>query len=154
MLKTCAAGMGQAIPAAPATNPEDRRAQLETELAAADQRIAAYKEALQRPSQPQDSGAHRVLADLSDRLSAIHSAPDGIDVPGMAELEEKVDQCIQGLVVNRAGPLRLLEQCKDEYKSLQERNREFCPRAGGGSQESPQVPVVDAGARNILRGIQ
>jgi len=154
MLKSLASGVGQALPTAPAASSKDRCAQLESEIAAADQRIAAYKEALERPSQSQDSGAHIVLADLSDRLSAIHSAPDGIDVPGMDAFEEKVDQCIQGLAVANACSRNLFQQCQDEYKSLQERNREFCPRAGGGSHEAPQVPVVDAGARNILRGIQ
>lgn len=138
MLKSLAPKFGQAISAAPAASSEERCAQLENQIAAADERIAAYKEALQRPAQPQGSGAPTVLADLSDRLAAIDSASGGINVPGMAAFEQKVDQCIQGLVVANTCSQHLFQQCQDEYKSLQERNREFCPRAGG-SQEPLKI---------------
>lgn len=155
-LKSLAPSVAQAYPEmslAPATNPEERCAQLEAEIAAADRRIAGYKEALQRPSPPQEADSHKVLADLSDRLSAMHCDPDGVAVPGMAEFEDKVDQCIQGVVVANACYRQLFSQCQDEHKTLQEQNRDFCPQASG-SQESSQVPIADGGARSILRAIQ
>lgn len=156
MLKALAPSADQAshqVGSAPASSPEERCAQLEAEIAAADLRIARYKEALQRPTHVQDSDSHKVLADLSDRLSAIHCGPDGVTVPGMAEFEEKVDQCIQGMAVANACSRQLFQQVEEEHKSLQDRNREFCPQTGG-SQESSAVPITDGGARNILRGIQ
>jgi len=156
MLKALAPSADQAshqVGSAPASSPEERCAQLEAEIAAADLRIARYKEALQRPSHVKDSDSHKVLADLSDRLSAIHCGPDGVTVPGMAEFEEKVDQCIQGMAVANACSRQLFQQVEEEHKSLQDRNREFCPQTGG-SQEFSAVPITDGGARNILRGIQ
>jgi len=127
----------------------ERCAQMEAEIAAADQRIASLKDALQRPAQAQE-GKLQVLADLSSRLSALQSIDEDAPVPGLAEIASNVEQAIQGLVATNAASRQLYQQCQEEHELLQERNRrEFCPPASS----SHQAPAIDAGARSILRGL-
>jgi len=128
----------------------ERCSQMEAEIAAADLRIARLKEALQRPAQVHESGKLQILSDLTTRLSTLKSGREDVPLPGMAEIANNVEQCIQGLVAANAASRQLYQQCQDEHESLREQNREFCPAASS----SQQAPGIDSGARSILRALR
>lgn len=122
--------------------------ELQRQIAASDERISCYKEALARPEGSQDTHKVLALADLSDRINAIHW-PNDFEVPGMTEFNQKVDQVIQGMAVTGTACKQLYHQHQDELRRLRDINRDLCPGAAGVASSS-EVPAPDHGARSIL----
>jgi len=156
--KACAfnslAGAKAPRPSAASSVPEDADAaarEIEAKIAESEQRIARYREELQRPARTQDSEAHHVFADLSDRLSAAQSGPEmATFVAGMDEIASDVGESLQGLAAVEVCCRHMWQQYQDEQQALQDRNSEFCPPAS----TDHQVPSHDRGGRSILRGIK